>query len=365
MYRWIKVLVLMMLFALNVEAQVPVILRATASEQHDTTGCNFIKELCSISYAAILDGKAKLWDSPAKEIQLFAPSLLEIERSSQTKFVDQEIVFIYEMWSNVGKDLKSNTTGFLFSNKNSVGEEVAYGYVEYNDLQEACLRNRIKLNANANYNSTLAAYIYSKNFNYKILQFAGKVIDNATDSRLIKENFIGERKFNASSFATNEVQQKMVGWNLDFGAALTGSKADSSRLFIASLTTYLMENEELLYNLGGDKIVNSVQNGKWKVTRVEFRELWKKVNNEVLCDPSSMVVFINDIPLAEIPYREMIKMEFKVGALPWLEFIKSKSYALNITSINNQEIQRAESFIFLKALNTYDWNKVTEFVKFY
>jgi hypothetical protein len=354
-----------MLFALNVDAQVPVILRATASEQHDTIGCNFIKELCRISYAAILDGKVKLWDSPAKEIQLFAPSLLEIERSSQTKFVDQEIVFIYEMWNNVGKDLKSTTTGFLFSNKNSVGEEVAYGYVEYNDLQEACLRNRIILNANGNYNSTLATYIYSKNFNYKILQFAGKVIDNATDSRLIKDDFIGNRKFNASSFATNEIQQKMVGWNLDFGAALTGAKADSSRKLIISLTTYLMDNEELLYNLGGDKVLNPVQKGAWKITRVEFRELWKKVNNEVLCDPSSMVVYINNIALAEIPYREMIKMEFKVGAVPWLDFLKSKVYALNINSINNQEITRAESFIYQKALYTFDWNKVTEFVKFY
>lgn len=365
MYRSIIVSLVLLLSSLNLRAQVPVILRATASEQHDTIGCNFIKELCRISYEAILDGKAKLWDSPAKEIQLFAPSLLEIERSSQTKFIDQEIVFIYEMWSNVGKDLKSTTTGFLFSNKNSVGEEVAYGYVEYNDLQEACLRNRIVLNANGNYNSTLAAYIYSKNFNYKILQFAGKVIDNATDSRLIKENFIGERKFNTSSFAVNEIQQKMVGWNLDFGAALTGPKADSSRMFIASLTTYLMENEELLYNLGGDKIVNPVQKGKWKVTRVEFRELWKKVNNEVLCDPSSMVVYINDIPLTEIPYRDLIKMEFKVGSVAWLDFIKAKGYALNITSINNQEITRAESFIYQKALNTFDWNKVTEFVKFY
>jgi hypothetical protein len=365
MYRWVIVSVMLLLSALKVEAQVPVILRATSSEQHDTIGCNFIKELCRISYVAILEGKAKLWDSPAKEIQLFAPSLLEIERSSQTKFEDQEIVFIYEMWNSVGKDLKSTTTGFLFSNVNSVGEEVAYGYVEYSDLQEACLRSRIMMNANGNYNSTLAAYIYSKNFNYKILQFAGKVIDNATDSRLIKEDFIGNRKFNTSSFATNEVAQKMVGWNLDFGAALTGAKADSSRLFIASLTTYLMENEELLYNLGGDKIMNPVLKGKWKITRVEFRELWKKINSEVLCDPSSMVVFINDIPLTEIPYRDMIKMEFKVGALPWLEFIKSKSYALNITSINNQEIQRSESFIYLKALNTYDWNKVTEFVKFY
>ena len=166
-----KILVFILLYCICgvADAQIPVILRVTASEQEDSTGCNFVKELARISYDAIINGKAKLWDSPSKEIQIFPASLQAIEKSSGTQFISQEVIFIYESWSNSNRDLKSTTQGFLFSNKSSNGEEVAYGYVDYNDLQDVCLRYRINTNANGNYNANLANYIYSKNYNYKIL----------------------------------------------------------------------------------------------------------------------------------------------------------------------------------------------------
>ncbi|CAN5631306.1 hypothetical protein BH11BAC2_BH11BAC2_13650 [soil metagenome] len=347
------------------KAQIPVILRATASEQSDTTGCNFVNELTRITYEAIIGGKAKLWDSPDKEVQITGASLQEIERSSSTSFIDQDVIFIYEFWSNGDRDLKSTTNGFLFSNKDKSGQDVAYGYVSYTDLQEAFLRNRVQTNANGNYNANLATYLHSKIYNYKILQFAGKVVDNATASQKIKDDFIGTLKFNVTAFSRNEIPQKMVIWNLDIVSDANPDKAKSGQLMLKAVEDFLRANEEILYNLNGDRIISHVQKEKWKITKFTVTELWKKINGKIMYDPISVQFFINDSALAEIPYRDLVKMDLLVNQLSLVDFLREKSFLYVITSINSQSLLRKESYIYQKALLTYDWNKLTEFVKYY
>ena len=163
MKNWIAVVFLFVLSVAKVQAQIPVILRVAAAEQADSIGCNFVRELCRISYDAILSGNVKLWNSSNKEFHIIAQSLKEIDASANTSFLNQEVIFIYEMWTHSNKELKSATSGFLFSNRNSKGEDVEYGYVEYTDLQEFLMRERVITNANGNFNSNLASFLNAKN----------------------------------------------------------------------------------------------------------------------------------------------------------------------------------------------------------
>ena len=64
----------------SASAQTPVLLRVLRSEQSDTLGCNFVEELTRIVYNEIMTGHTKLWDSPAKEIQITGTTLQEIEK---------------------------------------------------------------------------------------------------------------------------------------------------------------------------------------------------------------------------------------------------------------------------------------------
>lgn len=342
-----------------VQAQIPVILRVSRTEQSDTLGCNFVNELTRITYDAIVNGKARLWNSPQKEIQIMGSSLQEIERASGTSFMDQEVVFIYEYWSNLNADLKSTTNGFLFANKTKTGEDVEYGYVEYLDLQEYFMRERVLTNANGNFNANLAGYIQSKNYNYNFLQFAGKVIDNITDSRKIRDEFIGQLRFNQSAFARNEVPQKMVVWTLDYSTETANEKFASGNLLLSTIDKFLRSNEEVFFNLGGDQILTHFQKGKWKVSKLEVHELWKKINGEIMFDPTEVTIFINDKPLTVIPFRDMLKMDVKVGDLHWLDVIRTKNFNYVIRSINNQTLVRSESYSYQKALLEAEWNKLS------
>lgn len=365
MKKWILVILMGVMGVANVQAQIPVILRVTAAEQADSIGCNIVRELCRITYNAILSGKVKLWNSSNKEFSIIAKSLLEIDASSNTQFVNQEVIFIYEMWTNTNKELKSTTTGFLFSNRNAKGEDVEYGFVEYADLQEFLLRERVETNANGNFNANLAGFLNAKNYNYQFLQFAGKVINNINDSKSIRDEYIGKLRFNVNAFSMNEVPQKLVVWTLDRSAETNSEKVTKGNELLTAIGDYLKNNQEVFFNLGGDKVFNYTQKAKLKVNKIEVSELWKRVGEELLFDPLGLIIYINDSPLNEIPYKDLIKLEVMINNKLLIDNIREKNFNFIIRKINQQEIARSQSYLYQKALLQSPWNKVSYFVENY
>jgi hypothetical protein len=365
MKKWVLVCMLWGMSMVNAHAQIPVILRVTAAEQADSIGCNIVRELCRITYNAILSGKVKLWNSPTKEFNIIAQSLKEIDANSNTQFVNQEVIFIYELWSNTNKDLKSTTSGFLFSNRNSRGEEVEYGFVEYNDLQEFLLRERVQTNANGNFNANLAGFLNAKNYNFQFLQFAGKVINNVTDSKIIRDEFMGKMRFNMNSFSMNEVPQKLVVWTLERSTEANSDKVKTGNELLNAIGDYLKNNEEVFFNLGGDKVFNYTQKAKLKVNKIEVNELWKRIGDEILYDPLGLVIYINDSPLTEIPYKDLMKLEVMINEKLLIENIRGKNFNYIVRKINQQEISRSQSYLYQKALLQSPWNKVSYFVENY
>lgn len=321
-----------------------------------------MEELTRIVYNEIISGHAKLWDSPLKEIQITGLTLQEIEKSSGTLFKEQEVVFIYEYWSNEGKVLKSITQGFAFNGKSKTGEDVSYGYVDYTDVQDAFLSAKINSNANGNFSASMSNYIYTKEFAFDIFQFAGEVVKGVSESQKIKEHFIGNNKFNPSWFTSAEIPQKIVTYYIDFENSIDSKKLLAGKTFISTIQNYLIENKEVFYNLGGDQIITHLQQKKWKITGFTVKELWKKNNNLISYAPISAVIYINDSALLEVPFRDMIKMDIQQNGKSWIELMKEKNFQLIITKINSQNISSRDSYLYLKALQNAEWNKITGYV---
>ena len=344
-----------------ISAQTPVLLRVVHSEQSDTLGCNFVEEVTRIVYNEIISSRTKLWDSPGKEIQITGLTLQEIEKSSGTRFTDQEIIFIYEYWTAGGKALSSVTQGFSFTTKNKAGEDVSYGYVDYKDVQDVFLSARVNTNANGNFSASILNYINTKEYVYHILQFGGEVVKGLSESQHIKENFIGGNKFNPTYFTSVETPQKMVTYEIDFQNTIENKKMVASKQFVNAIQNYLTENKEVLYNLSGDQIITHLEK-KWSITKVMVKEIWKKTDNAISYAPVSVIIFVNDSALSEIPFRDMIKMEIQMEGKSWIELLKEKNFQLSITQINAQKIPRRESYLYLKALQSAEWNKLIEYV---
>ncbi|MBT8195004.1 MAG: hypothetical protein HKO56_06430 [Bacteroidia bacterium] len=345
-------------------AEVPVLLRLDKEYQNDTIGWNFVEQLTKVVYNEVVHGRAKLWDSHAKSIQISGVTLKTLEKNTGSKFVDQKFVWVYEYWNKSKKGLSSKCDGFFFYNKDANGKKVSYGYVDYDDVEEVFLRTKIQGNSNARYSTTFAYAIQRKLYNYDIIQYKDRVVNNLVESEKLKLEFVKGKKFNVGNENIN-IPDKLVTYIVRGESSLNDNNAKNSRLLLTTIQDYLNENKEVFFNLGGDRILSHFQVRDLKVTQVEMTELWTKNGSDIRHQPRSMKIFVNDSALNLMPVSDIEKLELILNDQTLTGFLKSKKYNFYITMINYQAIPRRDSYTFFKALNTYNWNKITEYVKYY
>lgn len=360
-----KVLVVLLLIVQATVAQaaaIPVLLRISVTDQSDTTGCNFAEQFLQLVYDEVTSGRAKMWDSPDKEVQITGLTLKELEKVTSTSFIKQPHFFVYEMWQNTKTDLISQTLGFTFNNKNPVGEDVSYGYVDYNDIKEVCQRSRLPVNANGNYSSTYSTFILYKLYNYNIIQFNGKLVPGAAESQKIKSTFIAQQSFNRT-ISGPVYPDKLVSSIVEPNFNLNDDKTLSSNLMIATIGDFLTENREVFYNLGGDRILSHIHSSEVKVTRLEISERWSMHDAKLKTELRSMIIYVNDSALNFMTGKEVAKLGIWVGMNSLYDFIAEKKFNYIITQINAQKISRREAYLYQKGLFSSEWNLLTEFVK--
>jgi hypothetical protein len=287
-----------------------------------------------------------------------------LEKNSGSKFVDQKYVWIYEYWNKSKKGISSKCDGFFFFNKDENGKKISYGYVDYKDVEEVFLRTKIEGNSNANYSATFAYAVNRKKYNFDIIQYKGKVVTNLIDSEKIKREFIGSGKFNKGNEGIN-LPDKLVTFIIRGESSLNDDNAKNARTILSFVQKYLNENREVFFNLGGDRILSHFQARDVKVTQIEITELWVNDRNTVFHQPRSMRIFVNDSALNVMPLSDIEKLEIVINETPLINILKSKRYNFYITKINYQKISRRDSYNYYKALNSYNWNKITEYVKYY
>ncbi len=346
------------------DAEIPVLLRVPRAEQPDTLGANFVEQITALVYEEVIEGRIKLWDSPEKEIQITGNTLTELEKTSQTKFTEQGIIFIYENWQKTKISIVTQTLGFAFLNYDQRGQEVSYGYVDYYDLKETLMRKKINTNANGNYDINYATYLFKKLFNFNIVQFNGKAITTGGESKDIKNDYIGNFEFNRN-ISLPLVSDRYITYIIDNKKNLDDQKNKNSIEILNQIGLYLSSNEEMFYNLGGDKILNFLKGNKIKVSSIQVEEIWKKTYSEISSDTKSIPIFVNDSALMPVAFDDFINWGIQVNDKSSYEIFKEKYFSFIITLINSQKISRKDSYLYQKGLLTYDWKKLTEFVKYY
>jgi hypothetical protein len=340
-------------------------LRVKSEEQDDTLGVDIVHDLMQITYDAIKDGKIQLWDSYKKEVAITFNSLKEIEKNSSLNFVDQKMMYVYEVWYFEKKKLFSLTQGFMFSSRLPNGESILFGYVEYEPLKNIIATASPRINANGDCYLNLNNNLRKKKYNYQILQFGEKVIDNVTDSKLIKERFIGLNKFNFDPLVLDTVESKYIETSITQSDKMSGSKAKASSDFIIALTNYFHQNLEVLYNLSGNDAEAKLSNGDWKITSITFAEIWQKKNDVISSTPLWMSVNIDNKVIDTLWMDNLVNWDFNVQGVQWLDFLRSKNYLYLITKINSDVIPVEKAIKYQRGLYTHKWNNLNNFVEHY
>lgn len=351
--------------SVNVFSQpIPVIMRVADADQHDTLGFNIVKNIVSEVYALIMSQQAKLWDGPEKEIHITAASLRQIENASNTSFLNQDVIFIYENWDRTKAGIITQTVGFRFATKNEKGEEVSYGFLDYADVKNHFLRTRMKVNANGNYETTFAYALLKKNFAFNLIQYGAQTITAGGVSREILSDLTSKFSFNPA-VKQQQGEEKLIQYAVEYAKAPQGNKQTEANQLLAQVELFLQNNEEVFFNLGGDRILNHIRKGRIKVTKLEVTEFWKKYNGRISRETQSLTIFVNDSALQSLSFNDFLLLGIQSSDKSMYEIFKEREFAFVIKTINDAAIPRKDAHLYLKALETYDWSKLTEFVKYY
>lgn len=357
-----KLLLFLFLISANAVAEeIPVLIFVNTYDQADSVGFNIVQSLPEFVYDQVMAGKVTLWDSPKKEDRIEAKTLTQIEKYAQTSFKVTNQLFIYENWIKDRKSLIIKTLGFYFSGKKANGEEVAYGYVDYLELDSVFQFTLVPSNADGNCGMTFDDALKQKLYNYNIVQYNGKRIESVKEAITIKNEIkplLPKKKW------SDQEDCKIIRYVIEDSVGNQNSRFAESRKFIASLEKYLEETPEFFLNIGGDQLTSDPSIYKIRVDKVEMEEYWIKSGNNISYSIYSMRIYVNNTALNALPVDEIQRMDFLINFMSVNDFLKEKEFYFRILKINSQDIPPEKAAAYLNGIMELRWSHLIEWARY-
>ncbi|MCX6274430.1 MAG: hypothetical protein NTV09_04400 [Bacteroidetes bacterium] len=357
-----KLLLLLFLLSKNIHAEeIPVLIFVNTYDQADSLGFNIVQSLPEFVYDQILAGKVILWDSPKKEDRIEAKTLTQIEKYAQTSFKSTNQLFIYENWIKERRSLTIKTVGFYFSGKKPNGEEVAYGFVDYAELDSVFQFTLVPSNADGNCGMTYDDALKQKLYNYNIVQYDGKRIESVKEALAIKNEIkplLPKKKW------SDQEDCKIIRYVIEDSVASKKSSFTETRKFLVSLEKYLIETPEYFLNIGGDQLTSDPANYKIHVDKVEMDEYWIKSGSNISYSIYSMKIYVNGSALNALPVDEIQQMDFLINFRSVNDFLKEKEFYFRIFKINSQDIPPEKAAAYLSGIAELRWSHLIEWARY-
>lgn len=340
----------------------PVLVNININRQSDTMGFNIVYELQNKFYDLITEGKVRLWDSPKKETQISSQALLGLERTTDTRFNKTQNVFLHEFWTSTRRVTSFTIVGISFINDAKTGK-VNYGYVDLTECWPLISNLLIESNVNGPAKISLSEALYSRNYNFNIVQFGSKNFQKKPDEavKIRDKAFFGKKTVDGlfSIPKTKEVSY-YIEPNPD-------EPTDIGNALFSNTQTFLNENREILFNIGGDKYFDyKTFKSEVAITRIESREMWMKSGvSNIETMVQSVVIYVNNKPLSPISTDVMLNWGILFNYKTAEDVLREKKFRYTIFKINNTFVTESDSPKFIKALEKYPWSQISRYVKFY
>ncbi|MBL7812574.1 MAG: hypothetical protein JNL57_10160 [Bacteroidetes bacterium] len=354
---------LLLLCATKVTAytDVPALVNMNVSRQSDTMGFNIVYELQNLFYDLILQERVTLWDSPRKSTRITAATLQAIENSSGTKFNKSQNIFLHEFWSSTRRRTSFTIVGISFINDGKQGK-VSYGYCDLAEVWSILSNTDMPTNVNGPARLTYSQALYSRNYNFNLVQFGRKKFTNKPEESLdIRDKaFFSKREVEGLyRIPTNKYIQYLIEPDLD-------DTKEIGNVLFANLQEFLNQNREVLLNIGGDKYFDYKNfKSEVSVTRIEVNEIWEKKPGFVDYKVQNLVIYVNNKPLDPVGLDVVLNWGVLYNFKTVEDVLKEKAFRYTLLRMNSTFITDTDSPKFLKALEKYSWTQVSRYVKFY
>ena len=341
----------------------PVMLYAGKSMQNDSLGFNIVNDLSDVVYRAVLNGTVKLWDSEQKTLQILPSSLQKIEKSSSVTFSGCEHIFIYEQWTLEKKLSSAEILGFYFSAPSPSGQTVSFGYVDAKDLPDTVLGTYVHLNENGGEPITILRVLRCKLYAYSIMQYKGKKVSGAEESRALKKEKAEQLLHYISCPELKEMKTVVYSVGRD-DSMYDAEGRNKSILLLETIEDFFTDNRETLLNIGGAAALEYKVNKNFKVTSMTVNEVWTKENGIINSEPQIITLFINNRPINALSIKDFLALGIVHNFKSVYDVLKEKDFSLVILQINGNEIPYKYSKSYFNALMKYKWNGISEYVKY-
>lgn len=334
------------------------VLLVNRDTQKDSIGYNFVSAMAESMQKWIADGKVVLWDSPEKKHTLKPADLSGIEFNTKTSFSELQNIFIYETWSASKKRFSFQVKGFSFASINSKGEEVLYGYVDYNSALKNLLANdTIATNANANAGTTLLQVLMNKGYDFGLVYFNDGVVADIQRSIKIQKHALegSKKKF---SNKIKSPPNRLVEYSIESG---NGEGSAFSIEIRDAFQKFLNQNPQEFYNYGGDKILSYTKKAPIILTDLRVQEIWMLNKKTVVQKSLFIVPYVVGIPLKPIPLEQWQQWNFEVKGKDLEQILNEKTFNYNIKKVNSTDVTAAETEAFRKALLSANWDDLLQY----
>lgn len=356
-------LFLLAVFSVEASCEVkPVMLFLSGKDQPDTLGYNLVAELPALLYESIVDGGIPLWDGPEKQIRIQPSSLRGIEESNGLSFSASPQLFILEKWKLEKNNLKFELSGFYFSDRTAKGEEISYGFVDYQDAELLLTANAISANANGSCFSTFKYVILNHLYFYNIVQFGTKKISNLDESQKLKNQYASMITVNTPPPPTSKKIIYLV--EKPDAESVSITTGTITYQMLRMIEDYMNNNKEVYLNLGGDKLSDFRRVDFIKVRSFEAEEIWTRNDSAIDSQVLTLTIHMENGTLNPLTAEDLWKLDISSGDSKLANLLKQKEFYFRILRINADPVPPGESQKYLKALKKYSWNQVKEYVKY-
>jgi len=356
-------LLLTLLSASQVDAYTdkPVLVNVNIGRQSDTMGFNMAHELLLFFHAMVQEEKVNLWDSPKKSFRITSQSLEAIEKSSQTAFLNSKDVFLHEYWTSSKRRTSFTIIGISFINEGPKGK-VTYGYIDLAECWKYVAAYKINCNVNGPAELSLSNALYSRNYNFNVVQFGKKnFYNNPEDAIKIRDKAFFSSRIVEDLYVIPKTKDVYYVIEPDMN-----DEKEIGHVFSQNIQDYLNNNKEVLFNIGGDKYYDyKTFQSEVAVTRIEVNEVWTKQYSYTDYTIKNVVIYINNKKLDPINLDVLLSWGLLYNFKTAEDVLKEKKFRYTLTKLNNTFVPETDSPKFLKSLEKYSWTQVSRYVKFY
>jgi hypothetical protein len=332
-----------------------VILLAAKDGQSDSFGYNFVSDFSAAAYKWISNGSAVLWNSPEKKTTLTVDALKEIEKSSKVAFNSLNNIFIYENWTSSSRRFSFSVKGFSFTGTNAKGEDVLFGFIEYNtQLKDLLKSTPMRVNANGNFASTLFSALMNMEFQYNLVYFDNGPLQDYKNSSRIVSRVINPGKKMVNTVRLPETRLIEYGWD---STDLQQSKLSDQ--LTAVISDFFNKNKQEFFNYGGDKYYSYLKNNKILITGFHVVQEWTKdKNGKITYNMVSIIPYTVGIPLLPVPVEKLEEWGLKYNDASFSEYLNNHDFPFAIKKINETMIPVVISDWIKSNLYTGDWKHI-------